>query len=133
MDATINNVEVEFGLLTMQDFLEVEVEKGELDPYARMIKNLPYEQAFELLSNCTGKDAKKIKYIDKKLSYGLKPLIGHCDSMIPNPEYNKKDKTSKKQIKCNHDVRMEVTSPFEVVFPENIDYDDIEHEIRFGK
>lgn len=112
--AKIQNKEVEFGLITIKDFLEINTEKGELDVYARMIKNIPYEQAYNLLYTCEGKDSKCVKFIDKKLNYGLKPLFQPCE-------------------KCNTEVRMEVRSPFEVVFPEDKFDEYSEFEIRYGK
>lgn len=134
---TICGKQVEIGLLTIKEFLELDLENGELDVYSKMIKNLPYDESFQLISNATGKDAKKIRFIDKKLNYGLKPLLQECNNIIEeeNPNYDPKDKNSKKTIKrtCGEKVYMEVRSPFEVVFPEDsLDgCDDL--EIQFGR
>ena len=127
---------VEFGLLTMKDFLEVDIEKGELDVYARMIKNLPYEEAYKLISNSYGKDTKKIRYIDKILNYGLKPFFETCNNEIVNPDFNSEKKESKSNPKmklCQEEVRVEVRSPFEVVFPENNDDGHNDFEIQYGR
>ena len=133
---TLQDTEVEIGLISIQDFFQLDIKKGELDVYARMIKNLPYEQSFELISKCYGKDLQKIKYIDKILNYGLKPLFEICKNKIDNPDFDSSKKQSKnntEKILCNTNVRLEVRSPFEVVFPEdtNIGFDP--SEIRFGK
>jgi hypothetical protein len=120
---TVQNKEVEIHLLTMKDFLQIDVEKGELDVYARML-NLPYEEAFQLISTCYGRDAKKIKFIDKQLDYGLKPFIVTCNGEIIEND---------KKKKCKEKVRVEVRSPFEVVFPEGNDGDDFDLEIRYGR
>lgn len=131
---SLQDTEVEIGLITIKDFLEIDTDKGELDVYARMIKNLPYEESYKLLSKCTGRDAKKIKYIDKLLNYGLLPFIEKCDAEIPNPEYKEGNKKKvKKTIPCGTEVRVEVRSPFEVVFPEDNLTDDFDSEIRFGR
>ena len=123
---------VEIGLLTVKDLLEVDIEKGELDVYARMIKNLAYEEAFQLINNATGKDAKKIRFIDKQLNYGLKPLYTKCQGKVENPEYENNKKLPK-LVDCNQSVRMEVRSPFEVVFPEDILDGCDEFEIQYGR
>lgn len=133
----LNDVDVEINLITIKDFLELDLEKGELDVYARMIKNLPYEKAYELISNCTGKDSKKIRFIDKQLNYGMKPFFVNCDKEIEkeNPKYNPEKKNSKKTILelCNQKVRLEVRSPFEVVFPEGTDSGSDDFEIQYGR
>jgi len=33
----------------------MDINKGELDVYVRMLKNLPYEEAYTLVSSCYGK------------------------------------------------------------------------------
>ena len=133
----IGKHEVEFGLITIKDFLEIDPEKGTLDVYARMIKNIPYADAYEIVSNSSGKDMKKLKFIDKQLTYGLKPFEVICDNMVhkPNPNYDASKKGSKKIISepCGEKVFMEVRTPFEVVFPEDTDNHDIESEIQYGR
>ena len=133
---TINGQEVEINLLTIKDFLDLNTSNGELDVYARMIKNMDYQSAYELISNCYGKDSQKIRYIDKALNYGLKPLYQTCTEEIDNPDFDKDKKPSKtnpQKILCNTKVRMEVRSPFEVVFPEDTNIGLDLSEIRFGK
>ena len=125
----IQGQELEFNLITIKDFLEIEIEKGELDVFARMIKNLPYEQAFELVSSCSGTDLRKIKFIDKETNYGLKPFFVECNGII---ETKSEQGENKKEL-CKNKVRMEVRSPFEVVFPENIDFGHNEFQVRYGK
>ena len=132
----INGIKVEFSLLTMKDFLEIDVKKGELDVYARMIKNMPYEKAYNLISNCYGKDSKKVRYIDKVLNYGIKPLFEQCNAEIDNPDFDPEKKVSKinmKKILCDENVRVEVRSPFEVVFPEDTTDGYNEFEIQYGR
>lgn len=77
----LQDKEVEIGLLTIKDFKEVDINKGELDINARMIINLPYEEAYTLASSCYEKDSKKIRNIDKILNCGMKPLY-----QLYNPE-----------------------------------------------
>ena len=133
---TIAGQKVEFGLLTMKDFLEIDVEKGELDIYARMIKNMSYEKAYNLISNCYGKDSKLVKFIDKALNYGIKPFYEQCNGEIDNPNFDKQKKESKtnpKKILCDEEVRVEVRSPFEVVFPEDTSDGYNDFEIVYGR
>lgn len=125
----IQGQELEFNLITIKDFLEIEIEKGELDVFARMIKNLPYEQAFELVSSCSGTDLRKIKFIDKETNYGLKPFFVECNGIIET----KSEQCENKKELCKNKVRMEVRSPFEVVFPTNIDFGHNEFQVRYGK
>lgn len=133
---TINEKEVEFAPLTIKEFLELPADCTDIDVYAKMIKNLSFEKSYKLVESAYGKDAKKIRFIDKKLNYGIKPFIQVCINEIDNPNFDKNEKVSKtnsKKIKCNTQVRMEVRSPFEVVFPENIDDGLIASEIRYGE
>lgn len=134
---TINGTQIEVGLLTMREFLELSPDQQEFDVYAKMIKNMEDEKALNLLESAYGKDAKVIRYIDKILNYGLKPLKVECTGEItePNPSYDSKNKKSKKEIvkKCQNILDMEVKSPFEVVFPEDNDIGHTDFEIKFGK
>lgn len=120
----INNEELEFNLLTIKDFLEINVEDGELGVYAKMIKNKPENESLALLNNCYGKDVNKIRYIDQKLNYGIKPFIVNCENVI---------KDNKGEHVCDTAVRMEVRSPFEVVFPESTDQGYFDSEIQYGR
>ncbi len=131
--------ELHFGLLTLKDFLEIDVEQGELGVYARMIKNLEFEEAFSLVSNAYGADIKKLKFVDKQLNYGLQPLTTTCTNaiVIENPNFNitkPSDANNPAKIRktCNTIVNMEVTSPFEVVFPEDEFDGHNEFEVRYG-
>lgn len=110
---------LEFSELTMKDFLQVETEQGALGVYARMIKNLPFKEAYELVKNATGTDIKKLRFVDKQLDYGLKPFYVTCENEIDGKS-------------CGNQVVMEVQSPFEIVFPEDeIDgYNDF--EVQYG-
>ena len=133
MKMTINNTPVEFDLLTIKEFLQIEVEQGAMGIYARMIKNLPFEQAYDLVQNAYGMDIKKILFADQQLDYGLKPFIVKCGAQkqTENPGFdNTKPEgpdNKKKLIKtCDEQVVVEVTSPFEVVFPKDSDNGDIE-------
>lgn len=127
---------LEFGVLTMKDFLEIEVEQGELGVYARMIKNLPFEEAYNLVKNATGTDIKKLRFADKQLDYGLKPFFVNCENMIEveNPNFNPKDEKSPAKIKkpCGQRVALEVRSPFEIVFPEDAVDGFDEFEVQYG-
>lgn len=124
----INNTEVEIGLLTMKEFLELSEGKTDLDVYASMIKNLKHEQALELVKNAYGKDAKLLRYIDNILNYGLKPLTTKCDNKVKTTE-NKKTK----EVLCGEEVKVEVKSPFEIVFPEDTNARYSDFEIQFGR
>lgn len=123
----IGGQELEFSPITIKDFLDIDTDKGEVEAYARMVKNVPYEIAYNLLENCHGKDMKKVNYINKQLAYGIKPFELVCNSIIEDGKEKSKKGT------CGETVYMEVRSPFEVVFPENSNDDDIELEIRYGK
>ena len=129
--------EVEISLLTMREFLELSDLDSDLSVYAAMIKNLDREESLELVKNAYGKDAKIIRYIDRLLNYGLKPLKVQCTGEIikQNPNYDAKNKESKKEITelCNEIVDVEVRSPFEVVFPEDEVIGHLDFEIQFGR
>lgn len=116
---------LEFGELTMMDFLQVEVEQGELGVYARMIKNLEFEEAYNLVSNAYGIDIKKLRFVDKQLNYGMKPFFVNCTNTVKNP------KTGKNEI-CNEQVALEVRSPFEVVFPDDVLEGNNDFEVQYG-
>lgn len=127
---------LEFNELTMKDFLQIEIEQGELGVYARMIKNLPFEESYELVKNATGIDIKKLRFVDKQLDYGLKPFFVECDNEIEveNPNFNPQDANSKPTITktCGNRVALEVQSPFEIVFPEDELGGFDEFEVQYG-
>ena len=120
----------------MKDFLQIEIDKGELGVYARMIKNLDFETAYNLVKGATGTDIKKLRFVDKQLDYGIKPFFVECDNKIEvqNPNFDPEKENSKRIIQkpCAEKVALEVRSPFEVVFPEDeIDgYNDF--EVQYG-
>lgn len=131
--------DVEFGLLTMKDFLELDTEQGQLGVYARMIKNMEYKEALNFVENLYGIDIKKIKFVDNQLNYGLKPLTATCEheEEMDNPDFDEtqpiSDKNKKRILKvCGEKNFVEVTSVFEVVFPESDDRGDIEFEVQYG-
>lgn len=124
---TIQGVKVEINLLTIKDFLELDEDSTNLDVYAKMIKNLDFEEALKLIKSCTGKDAKTIRYIDNILDYGIQPFKVKCDGIITHNKDNKDI-----QEPCNNEILLEVTSPFEVVFPEDEDFGYNDFEIQFG-
>lgn len=110
---------LEFSELTMKDFLQIDAEQGALGVYARMIKNLSFNEAYDLVKNSTGTDIKKLRFVDKQLDYGLKPFEVTCENVVGNKP-------------CNNSVVMEVQSPFEVVFPEDEINGDNEFEVQYG-
>ena len=139
MKMTISNQPVEFGLITIKQFLEIDVSQGALGVYARMIKNMSFEDAYKLVQNAVGIDIKKILFVDKQLDYGLKPFTVKCNAQkqIANPGFDNtqaEGPNNKKKITktCDEQVVVEVTSPFEVVFPENTDNGDLEFEVQYG-
>lgn len=127
---------LEFGLLTMKDFLQIEVEQGELGVYARMIKNLEFNEAYDLVKNSTGVDIKKLRFVDKQLDYGIKPLFVECEGEIEeiNPDFDPEKEGSKKVIfrPCKEQVVLEVRSPFEIVFPEDETDGYNDFEVQYG-
>ena len=118
---------VEFGLLTIKDILEIDPNDGELGVYARLIRNIPFEEAFELVKKATGSDIKKLRFADKQLNYGIKPFFVNCENPITVESPN-----GKKTEKCGQRVALEVRSPFEIVFPEDelSQFDEI--EVQYG-
>lgn len=121
----VNGHKLEFGLITVKDFLQIDAEKGSIEVFARMVKNMPYEESYKIISKATGVDIKKVKFIDKQLDYGWKPFVIKCENKYIDPE-------TKKKVTCNHDVIVEVQTPFQVVFPENEIERDFEFEIQYG-
>lgn len=121
----IGGHKLEFGLLTVKEFLQINPENGAIDVFAHMVKNMSYEEAYKIISNASGVDIKKIRFIDKQLDYGLKPFVVKCENKYIDPE-------TKKKVTCNQDVIVEVQTPFEVVFPEDEVDGDIEFEIQYG-
>ena len=136
MKMEVGGKKLEFGVLTMKDFLQVEIGQGELGVYARMIKNMPFDEAYKFVKNATGVDIKKLRFVDKQLNYGLKPFYVECDNDIEveNPDFDETVEGSKRKIlkPCGTRVALEVQSPFEIVFPEDeIDqFDDF--EVQYG-
>ena len=110
---------LEFSELTMKDFLQIDAEQGALGVYARMIKNMEFDDAYEMVKHATGTDIKKLRFVDKQLDYGMKPFYETCTNVIDNKP-------------CGNNVVMEVQSPFEVVFPEDEIDGDNEFEVQYG-
>lgn len=108
---------LEFGLITMKDFLQIKEEQGALGVYARMIKNMSFDEAYKLVKSAYGVDIKKLKFVDQSLNYGIKPFIVECEG----------DETP-----CGEEVFLEVRSPFEIVFPEDALEGDNEFEVQYG-
>lgn len=117
--------QLEFAQLTMKEFLEIGEDEGELGVYARYIKNLPFEEADQLVKRATGIDIKKLRFVDKQLDYGMKPFIVSCTGTVVNPKTGKEEP-------CKEEVVLEVTSPFEVVFPEDESGGDTDFEVQYG-
>ena len=136
MKMEVGGKKLEFGLLTMKDFLQIEVGQGELGVYARMIKNMPFDEAYNFVKHATGVDIKKLRFVDKQLNYGLKPFYVTCDNEVEveNPDFDETVEGSKRMIlkPCGNRVVMEVQSPFEIVFPEDeiSGFDDF--EVQYG-
>ena len=114
---------LEFSALTMKDFLQIEIDQGELGVYARMIKNKPFEEAHEMVKNATGIDIKKLRFVDKQLDYGIMPFTVECEGVVER---------NGKAEKCANKVVLEVRSPFEVVFPEDELGGYNEFEVQYG-
>ena len=139
MKLQIMDKPIEFGLITMKDMLEFQLEEGERGIYARMMKNIPFEEAYQICSNAYGLDIKKLRFVDEKLNYGLKPFHVNCPGTVevPNPDFNPEQpesKTNKPFIDevCGEQVVVEVVSPFELVFPEDGDSEDLGFEVQYG-
>lgn len=139
MRMTVSGKELEFKPLTMKQFLQIEVEQGELGVYARMIANLEFEEAYKLVKNAIGVDIKKLRFADQQLDYGIKPFKVKCPNpiTIDNPNFDEKQGHSEQNPKqivqlCNEEVVLEVRSPFEVVFPEDEFDGNLEFEIQYG-
>jgi len=103
--------QLEFGLPSVKQFLQLSPEAGEVGFYATLIKNMEPEEALKFVKNLTGIDIKKLRFVDKQLDYGIRPFTVKC--------------------KCGAQVQVEVT-PFGVVFPEDEFRDDIEFEVQYG-
>lgn len=116
---------LEFAQLSMKEFLQIEASDGMLGVYARYIKNLPLEEAKILVEQASGIDIKKLNFVDKQIDYGMKPFIVKCTAPVKNPQ------TGQMQP-CNTEVALEVSSPFEVVFPEDESEGDPGFEVQYG-
>ena len=110
--------DLEFCPLTMKDFLQIETDQGELGVYARMIRNMNFDDAYTLVKNATGVDIKKLRFADKQLDYRIQPFFVECDGEDDKP--------------CGYNVVMEVRSPFEVVFPEDETEGYNDFEVQYG-
>lgn len=116
----LNNEELHFGLITAKDFFNIQNSEDIAEVYSYMVKNKPQKEAKEIIENLTGKEAKVLMYLGQILDYGIKPLQIKCSNIVSTVE-EKDDNGNliKKEIPCNHSFELEVTSPFEVTFPED--------------
>lgn len=121
----IQGTEVKFGVLTIKDFLELDENGDVLSVYARMVKNLPYEEAYKLVGNATGQEIIKLQKIEKLFNFGIAPIKAKCKGIIPATE-------DEPEHVCGNEIEMEVTSPFDVVFPSDITSSVDDVEIRFS-
>lgn len=121
----IQGKEVKFGVLTIKDFLELDEDGDILSVYARMVKNLPYEEAYELVGNASGNEIIRLQKIEKLFNFGIMPIKAKCKGVIPATEETP-------QHVCSNEIEMEVTSPFDVVFPQDFASTTDDVEIRFS-
>ena len=135
----INGREVHFGQITMKDFLQIDPTQGQIGVYARMIKNMEFDEAYAFVKSLYGVDIKKVKFVDNQLNYGLKPLETICEHEHEedNPNFNPNEpisETNKKKllVSCGEKNFVEVTSLFEVVFPEDTNGGADEFEVQYG-
>lgn len=117
--------QLEIGAITMKDFLQIEAQQGALGVYARMIKNMEFDEAYNMVQKAYGIDIKKLKYAEEMLIFGMKPFIETCPNTVKNPETEKLEA-------CGEQVVLEVKSPFEVVFPEDNTQGDNDFEVQYG-
>ena len=139
MKLQINGREVHFGQITMKDFLQIDPTQGQIGVYARMIKNMEFDEAYKFVKSLYGVDIKKVKFVDNQLNYGLKPLETICEHEHEedNPNFNPNEpisETNKKKllVSCGEKNFVEVTSLFEVVFPEDTNGGADEFEVQYG-
>lgn len=139
MKLQINGREVHFGQITMKDFLQIDPTQGQIGVYARMIKNMEFDEAYAFVKSLYGVDIKKVKFVDNQLNYGLKPLETICEHEHEedNPNFNPNEpisETNKKKllVSCGEKNFVEVTSLFEVVFPEDTNGGADEFEVQYG-
>lgn len=131
--ASIGDEELEFGLITYKDFMEINPDDGVSGVYAKMVKNKSYEEAFSIIDNAYGEDIQVIKAIEHFLTYGIKPFTEICHNELETTEKDKKGKEKTVVRECGTEVIMEVKSPFEVVFPDNRSFDTYKTKIHFGR
>ena len=131
--ATINGVDLEFGLITYSEFLQIDPKDGIPGVYARMVKNKSYEEALEVIKSAYGEDIQVVKAIEHFLTYGIKPFIETCQHEVPKKEKDKKGNEKEVLRECGTQVAMEVQTPFEVVFPDNRSFDTYKAKIHFGR
>lgn len=110
---------LQFSFLTIKDWLDLDTDSKTLSIYAKLIKNVPYEESLNLIENLTGNDIKKLYEIEDKLSYGIKPFKIKCNHPIEDIQLDDKGEPHKITKDCGTDIEMEVTSPYEVIFCES--------------
>ena len=116
--------EMEFAPLTMKQFLQMDTKEGQAGVLSLMCRNIPYEEVLPIIKNASGIDLKKLKYVDYQLAYGILPFYVKCENVI--------DVNGKSQV-CGENVKVEVRSPFEIVFPEDFSGGYNEFQVTFGK
>ena len=131
--ATIGGEELEFGLITYKDFMDINPQDGISGVYAHMVKNKSYEDALDIINNVYGEDIHVLQAIEHYLTYGIKPFTEICQNEIEEIIKDKKGKEKLVKKLCGTEVTMEVTSPFEVVFPNDRNFDTYKAKIHFGR
>lgn len=79
--AKIGEEIMEFSLLTIGDYLWLTEEGKEQDALAlltKQCKNFSFEEAYQLIYNCSAEEGEIIDYLDKILYHGIKPIKQEC-------------------------------------------------------
>ena len=139
MRMTINGKELQFKPVTVEGFLSMQSGMGDLGVYASMIQNMPFEEAFEFVKNTYGVDMLKFRFMDNQLDYGLKPFEVKCNNQVQvaNPKFDNTqpqgpDNQPTITKLCGTKTEVEVTSPFEVVFPKDAIVGGNDFEVQYG-
>ena len=130
---TIGGKELEFGLATFKDVEEINTDEGVAGVYAHMVKNLPYEEAYQLISTAYGDEILMIHAVEEALTYGIKPFEVNCKGTVKGTKTDKKGNKKEVDTQCGQLLKLEIKSPFEVVFPSNITLNDYKSKIQFGR
>ena len=128
--ATISGVELEFGLLTIGDVLQLKSEYAfGAYPLACSIRNLSFEDAMKVLNSARGEDIDVLEYIDKLVFHGLKPIPMKCNNVINSFEVMFEDE-QKKEI-CGQEFVVEADDPLVLITPFRRSKDSIRDRISF--